>query len=106
MERTIDVSGAVLGLFVYGIPLAGMVLVMLFVVPSLEGAASVLGAVSIVLFAAALAVGIWRMSTDRDGQHLGTAEDIAWDPYAYPAHAAKDRWAKTVRRLSDDDEQE
>jgi hypothetical protein len=52
-------------------------------------------------------IGAWRRRTDREDEHLGTAEDIAYDPVAYPGQAAKQRWLRAVRRLpggGDEDE--
>jgi len=51
-------------------------------------------------------VGIWRRKNGREDEHLGTAGDIAYDPYAYPMHIAKHNWEKAVRSLPDGDDEE
>lgn len=45
------------------------------------------------------AVGLWQKQTGRaSGPHLGTVEDITYDPFADLEQATKDRWKKAVRR--------
>jgi hypothetical protein len=51
-------------------------------------------------------VGLWRRRTGRERAHLGTDEDIAHDPIAYPGHAATHSWLKAVRRLPGGDDEE
>ncbi|SEV92760.1 hypothetical protein [Halobacterium jilantaiense] len=110
MRRTVEMSGSSLLYVFYAVSVAGLVGVLAVAVWPLDDAASVAFAVLISGLVGSFAVGAWRQHTGRDSEHLGTAEDIAYDPIAYPGHAAKDRWLKAVRRLpgraddeSDDD---
>ena len=108
MGLSIDISGDSLGLFFYAFQLVALVAVSLFVVLPLDGPARIALAFLFASLAIAMAVGLWRKRTGRDGfRHLGRLEDITYDPFADPGQAAKDRWEKAVRRLPDgDDEQD
>lgn len=71
-----------------------------------DGFAGVALAVLFASLGVLLVVGLWRLRTGREGEHLGTVEDIAYDPIAYPGDAAKHRWRKVVRRLPGEDDEE
>ncbi|UPW01258.1 hypothetical protein M0R88_03915 [Halorussus gelatinilyticus] len=72
----------------------------------LDGAASVALAVLFGSLVTVTAFGLWRKRTDDDGfAHLGTLEDITYDPFADPGQAARDRWEKAVGRLPDEDDE-
>ena len=101
MSRSIEITGKSLIYVFYVVSLAGLVSILAFIVFPLEGPGSVALAVLLVLLTLAGVVGFWRRSTDRDPEHLGTVEDIAYDPIAYPGQAAKHNWIKAVRRLPD-----
>ena len=108
MARSIELSGDWFSLLVYGFQLVALALLLGFVVLPLDDTASVALAFLFGLVAVAAVVGLWRTATgDDEGTHLGTAEDITYDPFADPGQAAKDRWEKAVRRLpGDEDERE
>ncbi|NHN47178.1 hypothetical protein G9464_06135 [Halostella sp. JP-L12] len=100
MGRNVDLSGSWLRLLLYAFQLAGLLLALLFVAGPLDSPASVLLAALFAVLVTATAVGLWRSTTDGDGgDHLGTTEDITYDPFADPGQAARDRWEKAVRRL-------
>ncbi|OLZ39971.1 hypothetical protein A6E15_02785 [Natrinema saccharevitans] len=104
MDRTIDFSSDWPWLLFYASQLAGLSLVLCFVVFPLEGPVDVLIAVPFALLVVAVAVGLWRRVIDGDERdHLGTADDITHDPYADPGQAARDRWERAIRRLPDGD---
>ncbi|WP_276273000.1 hypothetical protein [Haloarcula litorea] len=98
MARTIDLSGAWLVSLFYAVSLAAFVPLLLSVALPLDPGGLVLTALLLSLLGAAL-IGLWRRRAGRDGEHLGTDEDLAYDPIAYPGQAAKHSWAKAVRRL-------
>lgn len=107
MGRTFRIEGDWLGLFLYGSQIAALVFVVLFVAFPLDGVASIALAVLFRALVSAVAIGLWRRRTDREGEHSGTAEDITHDPIADPGQAAKHRWKKAVCRLPDgNDEQD
>jgi hypothetical protein len=107
MGRSFEISGNSLSRLLYASQLVALLLALLFVVFPLDNPASVVLAVLFGLLVAVMAVGLWRTSTDSDGgTHLGTAEDITYDPFADPGQAAKDTWEKAVRRLPSDDERD
>jgi hypothetical protein len=101
MSRSIEITGKSLIYIFYIVSLAGLVWILAFIVFPLEGPGSVGLALLFVLLTLAGVVGFWRRSTDRDPEHLGTTEDIAYDPIAYPGQAAKHNWIKAVSRLPD-----
>ena len=108
MARSIELSGDSLGLLVYVFQLVALSLLFVFVVLPLDDTASVALAFLFGSVAVAAVVGLRRAATGGDeGTHLGTAEDITYDPFADPGQAARDRWEKAVRRLpGEDDERE
>ncbi|NHN60986.1 MULTISPECIES: hypothetical protein [Halorussus] len=106
MSRTFDISGKSLIYLFYGSSLAALATLLAFVVSPFDSFASVALAVLFASLLIAAVVGLWRRATGREGEHLGTAEDIAYDPIAYPGQAAKDRWLKAVRRLPGGDDEE
>lgn len=106
MTRTFELSGDVLSRALYVSQLAALLVVLLSVVFSLDGLASVALALLFASLLVAVAVGLWRSGDDDDGQgRLGTAEDITYDPFADPGQAARDRWEKAVRRLPGSDDE-
>ena len=107
MDRSLDLSGVPLGRLLYALQLVVLALVVAFVAFPLDGPASVALAVLFGGLVVATAYGIWRSTTDADAAHLGTAEDVTYDPVADPGQAAKERWQKAVQRLpGGDDEQD
>ena len=106
MDRDLEISGDSLSRLLYASQLVALLLALLFVAFPLDSSASVPLAV---LFASLLiitTVGLWRKRTGKaGGTHLGTAEDITYDPVADPGQAAKDGWKKAVRRLPGGDDE-
>ncbi|WP_135851221.1 sodium/proton-translocating pyrophosphatase [Halorussus salinus] len=106
MARSIEFSGGSLGLLVCGFQLVALSLLLVFVALPLDDTASVALAFLFGSVAVAAVVGLWRTATgDDEGTHLGTPEDITYDPFADPGQAAKDRWEKAVRRLPGEDDE-
>ncbi|UVE49902.1 hypothetical protein KU306_13410 [Haloferax larsenii] len=106
MGQTFEISGTSLSLVLYAFQLVAILLVLGFVVFPLDSSATVVLGLLFGVVALAVIFGVWRLATGRDGgRHLGTTEDITYDPFADPGQAAKDRWEKAVRRLPgrDDD---
>ncbi|WP_455447767.1 hypothetical protein [Natrinema thermotolerans] len=104
MGRSIEFSSDFPWLLFYVSQLVVLSLVLFFVVFPLERPVDILIASLTVLFLIAVAVGLWRRTTDGDERaHIGTADDVAYDPYADPGQAAHDRWVRAIRRLSDGD---
>lgn len=99
MGRTLPKPGSWLALLLYGTQIAALVFVVLFVALPTDGVGSVALAVLFAGLVGAGVIGLWRWWADRDGEHFGTAEDVAYDPIADPGQAAKDRWQKAVDRL-------
>ena len=107
MRRTFEISGRSLLYPFYASSLAALVAILPLVVWPLDDVGSVALAVLLSSLVLTAVVGLWRRRTGREGEHLGTEEDIAYDPIAYPGQAVKRRWLKAVRRLpSGDDEEE
>lgn len=106
MGRTFPIPGDWLGCLLYGSQIAALVLVVLFVASPLDSVAGVALATLFALLTSAVAIGLWRWRTDRDGEHLGTADDVTYDPIADPGQAAKHRWQKAARRLPGDEDDE
>jgi len=82
---------------------------LLTIVPSMESTVATLSfALFLGLLVLAIAVGLWRVWAGKPpATHTGTVEDITYDPYSHPGHAAKHNWRKAIRRLhqqADDDE--
>mgnify|MGYP006299328071 FL=1 len=107
MGRTFETPSVSLSRLLYASQLTALLLVLLFVVVPFDSFASLLLAVLFALLVAVTVVGLWRKKTGKDGgTHLGTAEDITYDPFADPGQAAKDRWVKAVRRLPGGDDED
>jgi hypothetical protein len=106
MGRTFEISGRTLVTLFYAISLLALVPLLSLVVLPLDSLASVALAVLFAVLLVAGAIGLWRRWTGREGEHLGTADDIAYDPIAYPGQAAKHNWAKAISRLSSEDDEE
>ncbi|MFA1611573.1 hypothetical protein [Halobellus rubicundus] len=106
MGRSIEITGNSLIYLFYIVSLAGLVAILGTVVFPLEDPGSAALAVLLVSLTAVGIIGFWRRVTDRDGEHLGTVEDLAYDPIAYPGQAAKHNWAKAIRRLRVDGEED
>lgn len=107
MGRSIEFSGKLLGLCLYAVQVALVLAALLYVAPRLDSPADVLIGGLFALLVAVGAVGLWRMKNDKtEPEYLGTAEDITYDPFAYPGQAAKHRWEKAVRRLPGWDDEE
>lgn len=104
MSRSVEVTGKSLIYLFYIVTLAGLVSILAFIVFPLEDAGSVVLAALLVLLTLVGVVGFWRRVTNKDPDHLGTVEDIAYDPFAYPGHIAKDNWVRAIRRLTADDD--
>lgn len=106
MGRSIEIWGDPLSFLLYAFQAVALLLVALFVAARLDGPVSVLLAFLFASLVVVTMVGLWRTRTDNDGfTHLGTLEDITYDPFADPGQAAKDRWKKAVRRLPDGDDE-
>jgi uncharacterized membrane protein YqjE len=107
MDRSVELSGTSLLYLFYAVSVPGLVYVVAVVAYPFDNLGSVALAVLIGFLLLAVVVGVWRRRTGREGDHLGTVEDIAVDPTAYPGQAAKQRWLRAVRRLpsgSDDED--
>jgi predicted membrane metal-binding protein len=104
MSRSVDVSGTSIVSLFYAVSLPGLVAILAVVAFPLDGIGDAALATLLVSLVLAGVVGAWRRRTGREDEHLGTAEDIAYDPSAYPGQAAKQRWLRAVRRLPDDEE--
>lgn len=106
MGRSIELSGDSLSRVLYASQLAALVVVLLFVAFPIDSLASVALAFLFASLVIVTVVGLWRKRTDSDGgTHLGTVEDITYDPFADPGQAARDRWEKAVGRLPDWDKE-
>jgi hypothetical protein len=108
MDRSVEITGRSLFSLFYVVSLAGLVSILALIVPPLDDAGSLALAALLVVLTGAGVVGFWRRVAGREGDHLGTVEDIAYDPFAYPGHIAKHNWVKAVRglRVEDGDEDE
>ena len=100
----IEISGAVLYYLLWAVTAIALVPLLIFQVSPLGGPSNVALTILITSLLIAGGIGVWRRRTGRDPEHLGTDEDIAWDPIAYPEQAAKQRWMRAIRRLPGDDE--
>jgi len=106
MERRLEITGSTLMSLFWTLSLACLVALVALVAWPFDGIGSVALAVLLVSLGVLMVVGLWRRRADRGGLHLGTDEDIAFDPIAYPGQAAKHRWLKAVRRLPDGDDED
>jgi len=106
MSRSVDISGTSIVYLFYVVSLPGLVAILAVVVFPLDGIGDAALATLIVSLVLAGVVGAWRRRTGREDDHLGTAEDIAYDPSAYPGQAATQRWLRAVRRLPGWDEED
>lgn len=89
MGRSFPIPGGWLGLLLYGSQIAALAFVVLFVALPLDGVGSVALAALFAGLVGAVIISLWGWQTGRDGEHLGTAEDVAYDPIADPGQAAK-----------------
>ena len=106
MGRDFELSGESLSRLLYASQLVALLLALLFVAFPFDSVASGLVAVLFASLLITTAVGLWRKKTGKaGGTHLGTGEDITYDPIADPGQAAKDRWKKAVRRLPGGDDE-
>jgi len=105
MDRTIEISGSWFAYLSYAALLAVLVAFLFSTMWARGGFGNAPLAVLLAFLALATVVGVWREMTDRDGEHLETADDIVHDPLA-PGRMAKERWRKSIRLYSggDDDE--
>ncbi|AEH35895.1 hypothetical protein [Halopiger xanaduensis] len=97
MEKTITISGKSIAYLLHAVTLSMLVL-FIFILVRTDRPASVPLAVFFASVVLAMVVGLWRWKTGRDGDHLGTAGDLVYDPLA-PGQMAKERWLQSVRRL-------
>lgn len=107
MRKTFEISGDSSTSLLYAVQIGALLLLLCSLIWTVDGFAS---ALLVVLFASlviAAVVGLWREKTGRDGDHLGTVEDIVYDPLE-PGQAAKQRWRQSINRLPgvDDEDQE
>jgi len=106
MSRSVDISGKSIVYLFYAVSLPGLVAILAAVAVPLDGIGDAALATLIVSLVLAGVVGAWRRRTGREDEHLGTAEDLAYDPSAYPGQAAKQRWLRAIRRLPGGDEED
>jgi hypothetical protein len=106
MSRSVDISGKSIVYLFYAVSLPGLVAILAVVAVPLDGIGDAALATLIVSLVLAGVVGAWRRRTGREDEHLGTAEDLAYDPSAYPGQAAKQRWLRAIRRLPGGDEED
>lgn len=105
MGRLPEIDPDTLARVFYASQFAVLLLALAFVAYPFDTAADYLLAVLIAALALALAVGIWRLNrADAEPTHLGTAEDITYDPIAAPGQAAKHRWRMAIDRLPGGDD--
>ncbi|GAB3677815.1 hypothetical protein [Halopiger thermotolerans] len=97
MEKTVKISGKSIVYLLYAVTLSMLVLFLVSMVGT-DRPARVPVAVFFAFVVLAMVVGLWRWKTGRDGDHLGTAGDLVYDPLA-PGQMAKERWLQSVRRL-------
>ena len=106
MGRDLEMSCDSLTRLLYASQLVALLVALPFVAFSLDSFASVPLVVLFTLLVIITAVGLWREKAGKaGGTHLGTVEDITYDPFADPGQAAKDRWKKAVRRLPGRDDE-
>ena len=105
MSRTVEMLGKALMSLFYGVSLAGLVSLLLFVVLPSDTIGSVALGVLVLSLLLAAGVGIWRRRNGT-GYDPGTRGDITYDPFADPGQMAKHNWEKAVRRVSTEDDAE
>jgi hypothetical protein len=106
MGRSVDISGTSIVYLFYAVSLPGLVAILAVVAFPFDDIGDAALAILIASLVLAGVVGAWRRRTGREDEHLGTANDIAYDPTAYPGQAAKQRWLRAVRRLPGGDDEE
>ncbi|WP_121821367.1 hypothetical protein [Halostella salina] len=106
MSRRIELSGSALVYLFYAVSAPVLVAIIGVLVWPPDTPANIALAVLILSILIAGVVGWRRRRAGKDAVHLGTDEDIAYDPIAYPGQAAKQRWERAVRRLPDGDDEE
>jgi hypothetical protein len=105
MGRSLELSGKSI-LYVFNAASLAVILVVLALGDWSFGVGGIALAVLVGSLLVATAIAAWRRRTDRDDDHLGTDEDLAYDPIAYPGQAARREWEKAVRRLPGGDDEE
>jgi hypothetical protein len=103
MGRSFEISGDSIVVLFYAVSLAALLPLFAIVVTSVEGIGGIALAVLIASLTVAGGIGAWRRRTGREDEHLGTDEDLAYDPIAYPWQAPRRARRKVGRRLSNED---
>lgn len=106
MARSFEITGKTLVYLFYVISVVALVPLLAVLVIPPDSLADIAIGVLFVLLLGAWTVGLWRRRTGSDGTHIGPAEDIAYDPFAYPGDGAKHAWVKAVERLPGGDSEE
>ncbi|MFD1685712.1 hypothetical protein [Halobellus litoreus] len=112
MGRSIEISGKSVVYLFYASSLAIVPLAAYFVVWPLDTRTSVLVAVLLTALVVVAVADLWYWRSGKLREHLNAATkrdlpyDITYDPSADPGQAAKQRWMKSIRRLSDEDDEE
>jgi hypothetical protein len=109
-DRSPTVGSALVSLYYLSVAL-GLSIMLLAFVPTMTNLVARWSFFALLgLLAIAAAVGLWRVTTgNHSSTQTGTAEDITYDPFSHPGHAAKHTWRKAIRSLKqqpDDDENE
>ncbi|RXK51733.1 hypothetical protein [Halorientalis pallida] len=99
----VEIPGKSLMYLLAAVTLPPMVFLLFRSVSRSSHPASIGLAVVLALLLVASGVAVWRQWTGRESEYSHAEAGITWNPVAYPGHAAKKRWLKTVRRLSDGD---
>lgn len=97
MGRTFEVSGDSIVKYLLYLPTTLAVVALTFAMPKEFGNLPL-----VVLFGGltlATIVAVWREWAGKELERPKTAEDITYDPFAYPGDMARHNWAKAVRRL-------
>lgn len=106
MSRSVELTGTALVYLFYAVSAPALVAIVGVLVWPPDNPANIALAVLILSILVAGIVGWRRRRAGKDAVHLGTDEDIAYDPIAYPGQAAKQRWGRAVNRLPDGDDDE
>ena len=105
MSDSVEITGRHARLALFGVTVAGLLLVVVLVAISVGGPRGVAVGAVLSPVAVLVAVGSWRSLTGKArGPVMGTPWDITHDRYAFPGQAAKERWLRAVQRLPDGDE--